>query len=64
MYYFQFISALPILAGLASAIPLSERTTTEDITLYAYGTNISGFALYYGDTDGMSLPYKSHTADF
>lgn len=46
------IAIVPLLAASCSAIPHSKRATTEDVTIYAYGTNISGIALTYGSADG------------
>ncbi|KAG4443421.1 hypothetical protein IFR05_001100 [Cadophora sp. M221] len=54
MYFSRFVSVLPLVAGLASAAPHSKRADTEDITIYAYGTNISGLALYSGNNDGLA----------
>ncbi|KAL3424484.1 hypothetical protein PVAG01_03765 [Phlyctema vagabunda] len=34
---------------LGSAVPLHRRETFTNITLYAYGTNISGLPILYGD---------------
>ena len=59
MYFSRFISVLPIVAGVASAIPYSKRAGTEDVTIYAYGTNISGLALYSGNNDGSYNPLIS-----
>jgi hypothetical protein len=51
---------LPLLlsAALTSAKPhpfITRRTTTTDTTIYAYGTNISGLPLVYGNSDGIPL---------
>ena len=59
MYFSRFISVLPIVAGVTSAIPYSKRAGTEDVTIYAYGTNISGLALYSGNNDGSYNPLIS-----
>ncbi|KAH8790378.1 hypothetical protein F5882DRAFT_460885 [Hyaloscypha sp. PMI_1271] len=50
---------LPLLlsAALTSAKPhpfITRRTTTTDTTIYAYGTNISGLPLVYGNSDGLA----------
>jgi len=40
------------LCGLSAALGLgmhSKRTSTLDTTIYAYGTNISGLPIFYGD---------------
>jgi hypothetical protein len=50
MYLSTSLSALALLAVSCSAIPHPKRTTA--VPLYAYGTNISGLALYYGNSDG------------
>ncbi|KAH7403703.1 hypothetical protein BKA64DRAFT_744256 [Cadophora sp. MPI-SDFR-AT-0126] len=63
MYFSRFISLLPAIAGLASAIPHSKRADTEDITIYAYGTNISGLAIYAGSTDGLAYIASAPSAD-
>ena len=54
MYFTSLVSVLPLLASISSAAPHTKRTVTTDVTLYAYGTNITGVALYYGNTDGSS----------
>ncbi|KAG4419638.1 hypothetical protein IFR04_007235 [Cadophora malorum] len=63
MYFSRFISVLPIVAGVASAIPYSKRAGTEDVTIYAYGTNISGLALYSGNNDGLAYIASAASAD-
>ncbi|CZR56711.1 uncharacterized protein PAC_06600 [Phialocephala subalpina] len=55
MYLSKFLSVLPLLAGLCSAVPHhSKRAVTTGVQLYAYGTNISGLPLYYGVNDGLA----------
>ncbi|PQE10376.1 cytochrome p450 protein [Rutstroemia sp. NJR-2017a WRK4] len=52
-----FKSIIPITAFLSFtclAAPHDKRTTYTDITLYAYGQNISGLPILYGNTDGLA----------
>lgn len=53
MQFSSFLAIVPLLAASCSAVPHSKRAIiTEDVTFYAYGTNISGIALTYGTADG------------
>ncbi|KAE8449617.1 hypothetical protein EG329_007947 [Mollisiaceae sp. DMI_Dod_QoI] len=53
MYLSKTFFVLHLLTALGSAVPHSKRTVTSGIQLYAYGTNISGLPLYYGNSDGL-----------
>jgi hypothetical protein len=49
------LSILSLLAASCSALPPTfKRDISTNVTLYAYGTNISGLSLYYGNADGTS----------
>ena len=50
----NLLSTVPVFAGLCSAVPHEKRTIDTAVTLYAYGTNISGLSIYYGVDDGKS----------
>jgi hypothetical protein len=52
MHLSTFIFGLPLLASICSATPHFKRAILDDVMLYAYGTNISGYGLAYGDADG------------
>jgi hypothetical protein len=53
MYLSNIFSILPLVASVCSAVPYNnKRTITTAVELYAYGTNISGIPLSYGNTDG------------
>jgi hypothetical protein len=60
------VFALSFLVASCSAVPPNfKRDISTNVTLYAYGTNISGLALYYGNPTGTYLLQKgtppSHT---
>jgi hypothetical protein len=48
LFNFNTAAALLAICGLASA-HVHKRDTTTDIFLWAYGTNISGVNIFYGD---------------
>jgi hypothetical protein len=45
MQIISFLFGLPVLASLASALPNHKRDILTDISLFAYGTNISGLSV-------------------
>jgi hypothetical protein len=57
MYFSKFISVLPLIASICSAKTHFIRATKaqDDVILFAYGTNISGLALAYGNSDGDTI---------
>lgn len=59
MHVFSFLFIFPILTSFCSAAPREKRAVQTGVKLYAYGTNVSGLAIYYGVDDGTLLPYNS-----
>lgn len=60
----HFTTLLPLVAALPSTLAFpgfhshqanKRAYAANDVTLYAYGTNISGFPLLYGANDGKSI---------
>jgi len=53
MQFSRYITFVSILAEICSAVPHFVRAThtQDDIILYAYGTNISGLPLAFGNSD-------------
>ncbi|KAF4627436.1 hypothetical protein G7Y89_g10716 [Cudoniella acicularis] len=62
MKFNALIVALPFLANSCFAIPHSKRADLTDVTLYAYGTNISGLPVYFGNSDGLAYITSNTTA--
>lgn len=54
MRFSNLLAAIPLIAGICSAKIHHIRAINaqDNATLFAYGTNISGLALAYGNTDG------------
>lgn len=58
MHYTSFLALVALPGALAFPWGLAPRkskanTASTDVTLYAYGTNISGLPVLYGSSDGM-----------
>lgn len=58
MHYTSFLALVALPAALAFPWGLAPRKSkanaaSTDVTLYAYGTNISGLPVLYGSSDGM-----------
>jgi hypothetical protein len=51
--------ALLALSGAASAKGLNQKRDVTNTALYAYGTNISGASVFYGDGTHLSFPILS-----
>lgn len=65
MHLPNFIFALSLLTTSCSALPSHfKRDISTNVTLYAYGTNITGLTLYYGNTDGIPLPLFPQWSQF
>lgn len=65
MHYTSFLALVAVPGALAFPWGLAPRkskanTASTDVTLYAYGTNISGLPVLYGSSDGMNSAFN-HT---
>ena len=54
MKFKNTISIIALLLFTSSAAPHDKRPTFTGATLYAYGQDISGLPVLFGDADGMS----------
>lgn len=66
MRFSNLLAAIPLIAGICSAKIHHIRAINaqDNATLFAYGTNISGLALAYGNTDGLAYIISAPTANF
>jgi hypothetical protein len=68
MHIVNFIPVISLLTAVCSAVPHSHpqaarRDVSTDVTLYAYGTNISGIPIVYGNSDGI-VPFLQAPHNF